>query len=89
MAFDLQKLSLRSQNGADLLNEWDYSSDVDLKAAIQIDGYFVDMEDRMAVGDIVNVTDSAGVKSRHIVIGFTTGNGNISDGVILDATDSD
>lgn len=89
MAFNLQKLSLRSQQGAGLANEWDYESADDAKAAIQLVGYFADMEDRLAVGDIINVTDSGGVKSRHIVTDITAGAVDVTDGVVLDATDSD
>jgi Ethanolamine utilization protein EutJ (predicted chaperonin) len=88
MSFDLQKLSLRSQNGAGLKNEWDYESAADDRATIAGAGYFAGMEDRLAVGDIINVTDSAGVKSRHIVNDITAGAVDITDGVVLDATDT-
>ena len=48
MAFDLQKLSLITQNGGGFTNHWTYQSADDAIAAINTAGYMNNASDRLS-----------------------------------------
>lgn len=89
MAFDLQKLSLVTQQGAGLKNIWTYESADDAIADINTSGYFDDASDRLAVGDKIFVSDSAGVETIVYVASNASGVVDVTDGTTLAATDTD
>jgi hypothetical protein len=89
MAFDLQKLSLITQQGAGLGNHWRYESSADAVAAINTAGYMDNASDRLTVGDVITVFDSAGAVATLLVASNAAGVVDLTDGVVVTATDSD
>lgn len=90
MAFNLQSFSLETPsqfNGG--INTWNYFSSSDAAATIDTSGYFNAVADRVAVGDIIKVKDSAGVVKQVLVASNSSGVVDVTDGTAISATNTD
>tara|TARA_R110000765_G_scaffold65438_1_gene126948 strand:- start:140 stop:415 length:276 start_codon:yes stop_codon:yes gene_type:complete len=91
MAFLIADLSLYGQDGTDAPKQFMYTS-ADTAATINTSGYFDDVADRVRVNDLITVVSSTGgtpVHSTVIVNSNTGGVVDVSDGLVITATDTD
>jgi hypothetical protein len=89
MAFNLNNLVPVSQDGTDVFDIFKYQSSDDAIAAINTAGYFNNASQLLAVGDTIFIKDSAGVVVIALVASNAAGVVDITDGLVVTATDSD
>lgn len=90
MAFDLSKFAIDGGHAnSGIVREHKYSTSDDAIAAINTAGYFNDVSDRVSVGDTILVKDSTGAVARCLVASNSGGVVDVTDGVVITATDSD
>lgn len=90
MAFNLQGFALDGGHAnANIVRVHKYSSSDDAIAAINTAGYFNALANQLSVGDVIVIKDSAGVVAQALVASNSGGVVDVTDGVVITATDSD
>lgn len=90
MAFDKANFAIDgSHYNPNIPRVHKYYSGDDAIAAINTAGYFNDLADDLSVGDVIVVRDSAGAVAQALVASNAGGVVDITDGVVITATDSD
>lgn len=91
MAFDINSFKAITQYGQDTPDLFIYSSP-DALSVIRASGYFNDRSVNLKVNDWLMVTSSTGgtpVSSIHIVNSNSNGVVDVTDGLVISATDTD